>query len=158
VWNYDTSCSKINTKKSSTIRLIQQEISRGTEPNFPFTLLKCVNQYARGCKNNAYNFIYLIQKTPRPEPASKLYQPNNRRLSAKLVPTFADTRCHMVSVTHTYSCILRFLDWSCYFSFHVAPQLYTHEAERILFQTHYFSQNLAEPGVEPRPLISSQEL
>jgi hypothetical protein len=32
----------------------------------------------------------IIKKTPWPEFASELYRPNDRRLSAKLVPTFAD--------------------------------------------------------------------
>jgi hypothetical protein len=45
-----------------------------------------------------------------PESAHKLYVPSDRRLSAKLVPTFADRGCHMVSVTDPYSRILDFLD------------------------------------------------
>jgi hypothetical protein len=32
----------------------------------------------------------LKKKTPWPESASELYQPRDRRLSAKLLPTFAD--------------------------------------------------------------------
>jgi hypothetical protein len=35
--------------------------------------------------------------------------PSDRLLSAKLVPTFADGECHVVSVTDSYSCILGFL-------------------------------------------------
>jgi hypothetical protein len=38
-------------------------------------------------------------KTTWPESASELYRPSDRRLSAKLVPTFADRMCHVVSVT-----------------------------------------------------------
>jgi hypothetical protein len=34
-----------------------------------------------------------------PETASDLYRPNDRCLSAKLVPTFAGRGCHAVSVT-----------------------------------------------------------
>jgi hypothetical protein len=34
-----------------------------------------------------------------PESACKLYWMSNRRLSAKLVPTFADRGCHVVSMT-----------------------------------------------------------
>jgi hypothetical protein len=49
----------------------------------------------------------------------------DRRLSAKLVPTFADRGCHVVSVTDPYGRILSFLDWSRYFFFQVAPQLYS---------------------------------
>jgi hypothetical protein len=52
----------------------------------------------------------------------------------------------MVSVTDLYGCILGFLDRSHYFFFHLNC---THEA---LFQTHYFSENLAALGIEPGPL------
>jgi hypothetical protein len=48
------------------------------------------------------------QQTPWPESASELYQPSDRRLSAKLVPTFADRGCHVVSVTDLYGRILGF--------------------------------------------------
>jgi hypothetical protein len=39
------------------------------------------------------------KQTPWPETASELYRPSKRRLSAKLVQTFADRGCHVVSVT-----------------------------------------------------------
>jgi hypothetical protein len=39
--------------------------------------------------------------------ASELYRPSDRRLSEKLVPTFADRRCHVFSVTDPYGRILR---------------------------------------------------
>jgi hypothetical protein len=54
--------------------------------------------------------------------ASELYRPSDRRLSPKLVPTFADRGCHVVSVTDPYGCSLGFLDRSRYFAFQVAPQ------------------------------------
>jgi hypothetical protein len=47
-----------------------------------------------------------IYKTPWPESASELYRPSDRRLSAKLVLTFADIVCHVVSVTDPYDRIL----------------------------------------------------
>jgi hypothetical protein len=50
---------------------------------------------------------------------------SDRRLSAKLVPTFADRWCHVVSVTDPYGRILGFLDWSRYYFFQVDPQLYS---------------------------------
>jgi hypothetical protein len=50
------------------------------------------------------------KKTLWPESVSELYQPSSRRLSAKIVPTFADRGCHVVSVTDPYSRILGFLD------------------------------------------------
>jgi CBS-domain-containing membrane protein len=49
----------------------------------------------------------------------------DRRLSTKLVPTFAERGCHVVSVTDPYGRILGFLDRNRYFFFQVAPQLYS---------------------------------
>jgi hypothetical protein len=40
----------------------------------------------------------------------KAHWPETASEPAKLVPPFADRRCHMVSVTDTYGCILAFLD------------------------------------------------
>jgi hypothetical protein len=62
-------------------------------------------------------------QTPWPGSASELYRPSDRCLSAKLVPTFAYRRCHVVSVTDPYWSILVFLYRSRYFFFQVAPQL-----------------------------------
>jgi hypothetical protein len=39
------------------------------------------------------------KKTPWCRSASELHRPSDRRLSAKLLPTFADRGCHVVSVT-----------------------------------------------------------
>jgi hypothetical protein len=47
-----------------------------------------------------------------------------RRLSTKLVQTFLDRGCHVVSAMDPHSNILDFLDWSRYYFFQVAPQLY----------------------------------
>jgi hypothetical protein len=58
----------------------------------------------------------LKKNTPWSESASELYQPSDRRLSAKWLPTFANSGCHMVSVTDPYGRILGFLDRSRYFS------------------------------------------
>jgi hypothetical protein len=54
--------------------------------------------------------LYLKNKNPWPESASELYQLGNCRLSANLMPTFADRRCHVVSMTDPYGRILHFLD------------------------------------------------
>jgi hypothetical protein len=48
------------------------------------------------------------KKIPWSESASELYRPSDRRLSTKLMPTFADRGCHMVSVTDPYGRILDF--------------------------------------------------
>jgi hypothetical protein len=42
------------------------------------------------------------KQTLWPESASELYRPRYHLLSAKLVPTFADRGCHVVSVTDPY--------------------------------------------------------
>jgi hypothetical protein len=47
--------------------------------------------------------------------ARELYQPSDRCLSAKWLPTFADRGCHVVSMTDPYGRILDFLDRSHYF-------------------------------------------
>jgi hypothetical protein len=97
-----------------------------------------------------YRFCNLSnwEKTPWPESASKLHWPNDRRLSTKLAPTFADRSYHVVSVTDPYGRILGFLHQSRYFFFQVAPHC-THEAEWTPFQTHYFSETFVAPGIEP---------
>jgi hypothetical protein len=66
---------------------------------------------------------YREKKTPWPESASELYRLSDRRVSAKLVPTFADRALHVVSVTDPYGHILEFLDRSRYFFFQEASQL-----------------------------------
>jgi hypothetical protein len=65
------------------------------------------------------------KQTLRSKSASELYRPSDRRLSAKLVQTFADRGCSVVSATDPYGRILGFLDRSHYFFFQVAPQLYS---------------------------------
>jgi hypothetical protein len=76
--------------------------------------------------------------------------PNNRRLSAKLVPTFADRRCHVVSTTDPYVCILDFYTGATTFS---SKQLLD-----FTLQSHYFSEILVAPLIEPDLCICSQEL
>jgi hypothetical protein len=51
-----------------------------------------------------------MKKKLWPESASEIYQPSDRRLLAKLVPSFADRGCHVVSMTGPYGLILGFLD------------------------------------------------
>jgi hypothetical protein len=48
--------------------------------------------------------------TPWPESASELYRLSDRRLSAKIVPTFANRGSHVVSVMDPYGRIVDFLD------------------------------------------------
>jgi hypothetical protein len=87
----------------------------------PVSRLRIAEQYLHFPK------LYMTKnkQTPWSESASVLYYPGNRRLSAKLVPTFADRGCHVVNVTDPYGRIFDFLDRSRYFFFQVAPQLYS---------------------------------
>jgi hypothetical protein len=64
-----------------------------------------------------YHFQHILEyvqtnkkQTPWSESASELYRLSDRRLPAKLVPTFADRGCHLVSVTGPNCRILGFLD------------------------------------------------
>jgi hypothetical protein len=84
--------------------------------------------------------------TPWHESTSELYRPNDRRFSAKLMRTFEDRGCHVVSATDLYCRILGFLDRSSYFFSQLAPQLYS-RAEWTPYQNHYFSKNLVTPGI-----------
>jgi hypothetical protein len=61
------------------------------------------------------------------------------------VQTFADRRVTQWQIP--YGRNLGFLDQSSYFFFQAVLNC-THEAEWILFQTHYFSENLAMPGIK----------
>jgi hypothetical protein len=65
------------------------------------------------------------QLTPWPDSAIELYRPSDRRLSAKLVPTFMDIGCYVVSMTESYGHILGFLVRNRYFFLQIAPQLYS---------------------------------
>jgi hypothetical protein len=72
-----------------------------------------------------FSFLHTSKQTQWPQSASKLYRKSDRRLSSKLMPTFADRGPSMVGATEPYSRILDFLHRSRYFFFQVAPQLYS---------------------------------
>jgi hypothetical protein len=74
--------------------------------------------------------------------------PTSDRLSVKLMATFADRGCCVVSTMEPYGRILGFLDQRRFF-FPMQLLNCTHEAEWTLFQTHYFSENLVVLGIEP---------
>jgi hypothetical protein len=52
----------------------------------------------------------LVIKTLWPEFARELYRQSDRRLSAKLVPNFADRGCHVVIAMGPFGRVLAFLD------------------------------------------------
>jgi hypothetical protein len=72
-------------------------------------------------------------------------------MTERPAPTFTDRGYRVVSVTDLYGRIFDFLDRSRYFLFHVAPKLYS-EGWLDPFQTHYLSENLVAPEIEPAPL------
>jgi hypothetical protein len=80
---------------------------------------------------------------------SELYRQNDRRLSAKLVQTFEDRGCWVVSRTDPCGRILDFVDRNRYSSSKLVLSC-THETEWTPFQTHYFSETLVVPGIETR--------
>jgi hypothetical protein len=57
----------------------------------------------------------------------------------------------VVSVTDPYSSILGFLDRNSYFFLSSSSSVVL-KAGWTPFQTHYFSENLVEPGIESGPL------
>jgi CBS domain containing-hemolysin-like protein len=61
-------------------------------------------------------YFYTEKNQTKLRGLSPLENYTDRRLSAKLMPTFADRECHMVCVTDPYGSILGFLDRSRYFS------------------------------------------
>jgi hypothetical protein len=67
--------------------------------------VSCIN----GSTSRSLDAFKSSEKTPWPASPSELYRPGERHLSAKLVPTFVDIGCHVVSVTAPYGRILDFL-------------------------------------------------
>jgi hypothetical protein len=63
-----------------------------------------------------YVHVYRVLRTPWPESTSELYRRSDRRLSAKLMPTFVDIEYHVVSVTDACCRILDFYTEAATFS------------------------------------------
>jgi hypothetical protein len=145
VFRYWTDCiiakfDIIRARVRVTLQLtVSQSVSLGVEPNlglltrdiflsfFFFFLKVSVLSYggALSDERSGLSFVSLqsvyssqsvFNLTPWSESASELYRPSDRRLSAKWLPTFADRKCHVVSVTDPSGRILGFLDRSRYFS------------------------------------------
>jgi hypothetical protein len=99
-----------------------------------------------------YEYIYIyIYTTPWSESASVLYRPSDRRSSAKLVLNLR-IECATWSAWRIPTAVFwAFYTGAATFS---SKQLLncTHEAERSPFQTHYFTENLVAPRIEPGPL------
>jgi ribosomal protein S14 len=118
----------VNTMRIRTIRHLPpftNECYLGRGHSWTTTMCK-KKQYLGGSKTvRARIQTKRNKQTPRPESASELYRPSDRRLSAKLVTTFAYRgvlRGQRDGSPRPYS---RFLDRSRYCFFQVAPQLYS---------------------------------
>jgi hypothetical protein len=92
------------------------------------------------------------KQTPCPDSASELCRPSDRRLSAKLVLTFADRRVSRSQRGGSPTAVIS-ISWTgaATFSFKYLLNC-THEAEWTPFQTQYFSEDLVAPGIQPGPL------
>jgi hypothetical protein len=98
------------------------------------------------------------KKPPWSSSTSELYRPSDRRMSAKLVPTFADRGCRVVSATDLHSRTFGFLDRSHYYFFQVAPQLYS-QGWVDSVPDPLFLRKSGSPGNRTRDLwICSQKL
>jgi hypothetical protein len=64
--------------------------------NVPCTI-EALHKSIKTASNHAH------KKIPWPEFASELYRPSDPRLSAKLVPTFANIECRVFSATDPYA-------------------------------------------------------
>jgi hypothetical protein len=88
--------------------------------NYAFEIDSSAMIYKYACLPSSIWGIYNKQRkqhqTPWPESTNELYRLIDHRLSAKLVPIFADRGCHVVSVTDPYGRSLGFIDRSrCFF-------------------------------------------
>jgi hypothetical protein len=90
------------------------------------------------------------KKKPWSESARELYRPSDRRLSANWLPTCADRRCHVVSVTDPPGRIFRFSRQKPLLFYQVAPQfvLTRLSGPRSIPTTFFF---LVVPGIKPGP-------
>jgi hypothetical protein len=71
-----------------------------------------------------YELCVIIKLRDLNQRANYTDRPSDRCLSAKLVSTFEDIECHVVSVTDPYGRILGFLErnrWQCENQFRVNP-------------------------------------
>jgi hypothetical protein len=103
------------------------------------------------------SFLTHLQQTQWPESASELHRPSDRLLSAKLVPFSADRGASCSQRGGSPTAVISVIDRSRYLFFQVAPQLYSRGWVDPV-QTHFFSENLVAPGLDPDLWICSQEL
>jgi hypothetical protein len=117
---------------------------------FPSMLNSCIDGiiWCNWCGFRCFAFVKL-EKNPWPSYVSELYQPSVRRLSAKLVPKFADRGWSAQWIPTAV--LIGYLGQSRYSFFQVVPQFYL-RGWVAPFQKYYFAENLVAPGIEPGPL------
>jgi hypothetical protein len=86
------------------------------------------------------------KEIPLPESASELHRSSDYLLSAKFLSNFVDRGVSRSQHGGSPTAVISF-----FLSFKKLPSC-THEAEWTPFQTHYFSENLLAPEIEPGPL------
>jgi hypothetical protein len=127
-WGWPTGAETYSGYKNKIKTNILEILLRGTVP------LKSLS--------NAHNRMqHTKKKTLWFESASELYRPSDRHLSAKWLPTCADRKCHVVSVTDPSGRISRFSRQEPLLSYQVAPQfvLTRLTAPRSRSTTFFFS-------------------
>jgi hypothetical protein len=105
------------------------------------------NKFLTRANMNTHN----NKQTPGLQSTSKLYRPSNHRLSAKLVPTLADSGCRVVSATNPPVVNFGFLDRSRYF-LETVPQLSSWGWVDPVPDSLLLRKNLVAAGIEPGPL------
>jgi hypothetical protein len=112
--------------ESSTCYVMFEVITAATVKSFVYNLTQFSSvDFLPRFSETSVTFIRLSLITLWPYSASELYRPSDSRLSAKLLPNFADRGCRVASATDSYGRILGFLDWSRYYFSQVAPHLYS---------------------------------
>jgi hypothetical protein len=123
-WNY-TSTSPYNFMLADLIKHRDNSFSYLTPLLVLYTsTYQEMCSYLKHFYAEIFEEIFLL-KTLWYEYASDLYRLSDRPFLSKLVPTFEERGCHMVSLKDIYGSIIGFLDQSHYISFQVAPQLYS---------------------------------
>jgi hypothetical protein len=96
----------------SVFKILQPLWRRWLQAEYNRTILSCISGHDilsfHPCIPPKPLRISNDKLTPLPESANELYRPSDRRLSAKLVPIFADRGCHVVGVTDPYGPYSRF--------------------------------------------------
>jgi hypothetical protein len=98
-----------------------------------------------------FMFPHRNKQTPWPESFSEQFRPSDHRLSVELVPTFEDRGVSHGQRGGSHTVLTRFSGQEPLLFYQEAPNC-TYEDGWTPFQTHYFSENVVAPEIEPEPL------